>query len=113
MQFYILILFWNIVHQVTILLQILPKNVIFLVKSIETRPSMIGSPERVKIQRSLVQNLSKIQLCLNHRVFLNILGVKIPPGGHNKFWGSNNIKNEFTVTVTERKREEAATKLVL
>ena len=23
-----------------------------------TRPSMIGSPERVKIQRSLVQNLS-------------------------------------------------------
>ena len=29
--------------------------------SIPTRPSMTGSPEGVKIQGSLVQNLSKIQ----------------------------------------------------
>ena len=58
---------------------------------------MIGSPERVKIQRSLVQNLSKIQQRLKIiGRFLTFWGVKIPPDGHNKFWGSNNIKNEFT-----------------
>ena len=58
---------------------------------------MIGSLERVKIQRSLVQNLSKIQQRLKiigH--FLTFLGVKIPPDGHKNFGGQNNIKNEFT-----------------
>ena len=50
---------------------------------------MIGSPERVKIQRSLVQNLSKIQQRLKTiECFLTFWGVKIPPDGHNKFWGS-------------------------
>ena len=54
-----------------------------------TRPSMIGSPERVKIQRSLVQNLSKIQQRLKIvGRFLTFWGVKITPDGHNKFWGS-------------------------
>ena len=58
------------------------------VVSIPTRPSMIGSPERVKIQRSLVQNLSKIQQRLKIIVcFLTFWGIKIPPDGHNKFLG--------------------------
>ena len=58
---------------------------------------MIGSPERVKIQRSLVQNLSKnTTTSKNHRVFLKILGVKIPQTVTTNFWGQNNIKNEFT-----------------
>ena len=57
---------------------------------------MIGSPERVKIKRNLVQNLSKIQRLKIIGRFLTFWGVKIPPDGHNKFWGSNNIKNEFT-----------------
>ena len=52
---------------------------------------MIGSPERVKIQRSLVQNLSKIQHLKIIGRFLTFWGVKIPRGGHNKFWGQNNI----------------------
>ena len=56
---------------------------------LETRPSMIGSPERVKIQRSLVQNLSKNQQRLKIiGCFLTFWGVKIPPDGHNKFLGS-------------------------
>ena len=50
---------------------------------------MIDSPERVKIQRSLLQNLSKIQQRLKIiGCFLTFWGVKIPPDGHNKFWGS-------------------------
>ena len=41
---------------------------------------MIGSPEEAKIQRSLVQNLSKIQQRLKIiGCFLTFLGVKIPP----------------------------------
>ena len=31
-----------------------------------------------------------------HRVFLNILGVKIPQTVTTNFWGQNNIKNEFS-----------------
>ena len=59
---------------------------------------MIGSPERVKIQRSLVQNLSKnTTTSKNHRVFLNILGgLKYPQMVTTNFGGQNNIKNEFT-----------------
>ena len=58
---------------------------------------MIGSPEREKIQRSLVQKLSKIQQCLNIiGCFLTFGGVKMPPGGHNNFLGQNNIKNEIS-----------------
>ena len=49
---------------------------------------MIGSPERVKIQRSLVQNLSKIQRLKIIGCFLTFWGVKIPPDVYNKFWGS-------------------------
>ena len=46
-------------------------------------------PKRVKIQRSLVQNLSKIQQRLKIiGGFLTFWWVKIPPNGHNKFWGS-------------------------
>ena len=51
----------------------------------ETMPSMIGSPERVKIQRNLVQNLSKIQRLKIIGRFLTFWGVKIHPDGHNKF----------------------------
>ena len=43
---------------------------------------MNGSPERVKIQRSLVQNLSKIQQCLK------IIGCFLT------FWGSKNISTK-------------------
>ena len=58
---------------------------------------MIGSPERVKIQRSLVQNLRKIQLCLKIiGCFLTFWGVKIPQTVTTNFGGQNNIKNEFT-----------------
>ena len=58
---------------------------------------MIGSPERVKIQRSLVQNLSKIQQYLKIiECFLIFWGVKIPQGVTTNYGGQNNIKNEFT-----------------
>ena len=59
--------------------------------AMETRPSMIGSPERVKIQRSLVQNLSKIQQRIEiiGCFFGGVLGGLKYPRGHNKFWGSN------------------------
>ena len=58
---------------------------------------MIGSPEGVKIQRSSVQNLSKIQQRLKIiGCFLTFFGGRLKhPRGHNKFWGSKNIKNEF------------------
>ena len=50
---------------------------------------MIGSPKRFKIQRSLVQNLSKIQQRLKIiGCFLTFWGVKIPPDSHNNFLGS-------------------------
>ena len=51
---------------------------------------MIGSPKRVKNQRSLVQNLSKIQqrLKIIGRFLTFFLGGEIPPGVYNKFWGS-------------------------
>ena len=62
----------------------------------ETRPSMIGSPERVKIQRSLVQNLSKIQRLKIVGCFLKFGGLKYPQTATTIFWGQNNIKNEFT-----------------
>ena len=67
-------------------------------KMYTTRPSMIGSPERVKIQRSLVQNLSEIQQRLKILGgFLNIWGVKMPPEVvTTTFWGQNNIKNEIS-----------------
>ena len=58
---------------------------------------MIGSPERVKIQRSLVQNLSKIQQRLKIiGRFLTFWGVKIPPKDHNNFRGSKLHQNEFS-----------------
>ena len=51
-----------------------------------TRPSMIGSPERVKIQRSLVQNVSKIQQRLKIMgCFLTFWGVKSPQGSKQLF----------------------------
>ena len=50
-------------------------------KHIITRPSMIGSPEGVKIQRSSVQNLSKIQQRLKIiGCFLTFWGLKYPRG---------------------------------
>ena len=69
------------------------------VVSIPTRHSMIGSPERVKNQRSLVQNLSKIQQRLKIiGRFLTFFwgGVEIPQTFTTNFGGQNNIKNEFT-----------------
>ena len=57
--------------------------------SMRTRHSMIGSPERVNIQRSLVQNLSKVKQRLKIiERFLTFWGIKIPPKDHNNFWGS-------------------------
>ena len=50
---------------------------------------MIGSPERVKIQRSLVQNLSKIQQRLKIVGRLTFWGVMPPQGGHNNFLETN------------------------
>ena len=54
---------------------------------------MIGSPQRVKIQRSLVQNLSKIKQQLKIiGCFLTFLGIKIPQRITTTFGGQNNIK---------------------
>ena len=62
----------------------------------KTRPSMIGSPEGVKIQRSSVQNLSKIQQRLKIiGCFLTFWGLKYPQGVTTNFGGQKNIKNEF------------------
>ena len=49
---------------------------------------MIGSPEKVKIQRSLVQNLSKIKRIKIIGRFLAFLGIKIPPKGSQQLLGS-------------------------
>ena len=52
-------------------------------------------PERVKIQRSLVQNLSKIQQRLKIiGCFLTFWEVKIPR--ITTFGGQSNMKNEFS-----------------
>ena len=59
---------------------------------------MIGSPERVEIQRSLVQNLRKIeqQLIIIGRFLTTLLGIKIPQRVTTTFWGHINIKNEIS-----------------
>ena len=58
---------------------------------------MIGSPERVKIQRSLVQNLSKIKQRLKiMERFLTFWGLKYPQTVTTTFWDQNNIKNEIS-----------------
>ena len=58
---------------------------------------MIGSPERVKIQRSLVQNLCKIQQRLKIiACFLTFGGLKYPQTVTTNFGGQNNIKNEIS-----------------
>ena len=58
---------------------------------------MIGFPERVKSQRSLVQNLSKIKQRLKIiGRFLLFWGIKIPQRITTTFGGKNNIKNEFS-----------------
>ena len=62
-----------------------------------TRPSLIGSPERVKIQRSLVQNFSKIQQRLKIiGGFLTFWGLNTPRGSQQIFGGQNKIKIEFS-----------------
>ena len=68
-----------------------------------TRRSMIGSPERVKIQRSLVQNFSKIQQRLKIiGGFLKFWGLKYPQGVRTTFWGQNNFKNEFSTVEIQK-----------
>ena len=58
---------------------------------------MIGSPERVKIHSSLMQNLSKIQQRLKIiGRFLTFWGVKYPQTVTTNFGHQINIKIEFT-----------------
>ena len=50
---------------------------------------MIGSPERDKNSKNFTAKFKQNPTTpKNHKGFLKILGVKIPPGGHNNFWGS-------------------------